>query len=192
MITYPHFIKGYIESNLHIYKIIACILIVGTYFPLVCYEFFRRRFPVNLIFFSMYTIGISLFSALFLLPPYPEHTFYAHGLSSLICITLTVFAFQTKIDFTSTISYVLVAILVFIFMSIFAIIFYGYLIRLLVSTTGVIIFTFSLIYDTQLMISGEHEYAITPDEYLMSAISMYVDFFYIFLHVFGLVGSHSK
>lgn len=189
IVTYHGALNYYIQSNLLSVKVFAYLITTSTYCPLICSESIRRNSPANIIFFLIFTFGISLLLAIIALPSYPEHTFYALSLTVLICITLTIFAFQTKIELTTMVSFLVVAIIVLICVIIIYIIFPGYIIRLILSTALVILFSFCLVFDTKLMINGEHEYSITPDDYIMGALSIYVDIVFIFLFILGFAGA---
>lgn len=48
-----------------------------------------------------------------------------------------------------------------------------------------------LIFDTQLMVGGRHKFAITPEEYIFAALTLYVDVIMLFLYILEIV-SHAS
>lgn len=186
MATYYDPFKEYIDTHTTLITIIGVGSTIGTMIPLVCCEYSRRIFPLNFILFFLFTFGMSCILALYVSRIYPVHVLYAIGLTTLICFTLTIFAFQTKIDFTVMGGVLLVALTVLLFLSIIAIFFPGNLIRLIISAAGAILFSIHLIYDTQRMIGGKHKYSISPDEHLLAALAIYLDIINIFVHILGL------
>ena len=74
---------------------------------------------------------------------------------------------------------------------------------------GAILFSFYLVYDTQMMMGGSHKYSISPEEYVFaggkhckmlilildkncsvfSALALYLDIINIFLYVLRFVGA---
>ena len=75
---------------------------------------------------------------------------------------------------------------------------------------GAILFSFYLVYDTQMMMGGSHKYSISPEEYVfaggkhckmlilildencmfhISALALYLDIINIFLYVLRFVGA---
>lgn len=51
----------------------------------------------------------------------------------------------------------------------------------LIVLTGALLFSFYLIYDTQLMMGGNHKYSISPEEYVFASLNIYLDIIMIFL-----------
>ena len=54
---------------------------------------------------------------------------------------------------------------------------------------GAILFSFYLVYDTQMMMGGDHKYSISPEEYVFAALALYLDIINIFLYVLRFVGA---
>ncbi|MCJ8732950.1 hypothetical protein PDJAM_G00217310 [Pangasius djambal] len=147
-----------------------------TYLVLVCCEQARRRFPQNLILLFIFTLAMSYMAGT--ISSYYETTavFLAVGITALVCIVVTVFSFQTKVDFTScTGLFCVLGIVVFITGIITAI---------------VLSFQYFLAYDTQLLL-GNRAYSLSPEEYVFGALSLYTDIIQIFLFLLQITGSSS-
>jgi len=113
----------------------------------------------------------------------------AVGITAAVCLGLTVFAFQTKIDFTGLHSVLFVAVLILIIFGIIAMIWKEKIITLVYAALGALIFSLYLIYDTQMMIGGKHKYSISPEEYIFAALSLYLDVINIFLYILTIIGA---
>ena len=48
---------------------------------------------------------------------------------------------------------------------------------------GAILFSFYLVYDTQMMMGGDHKYSISPEEYVFAALALYLDIINLFLYI---------
>lgn len=48
-----------------------------------------------------------------------------------------------------------------------------------------------LIFDTQLLVGGRHKFAITPEEYIFAALTLYVDVIMLFLYILEIVSRAS-
>lgn len=48
-----------------------------------------------------------------------------------------------------------------------------------------------LIFDTQLMVGGRHKFAITPEEYIFAALTLYMDVIMLFLYILEIVSRAS-
>ena len=60
------------------------------------------------------------------------------------------------------------------------------------ASLGALIFCFYLIFDTQLMIGGKHKYSISPEEYIVAALNLYLDIINLFLYILMIVGGGRK
>lgn len=49
-----------------------------------------------------------------------------------------------------------------------------------------------LVFDTQMMLGGNHKYSVSPEEYIFAALSLYVDIVNLFLMILQIVGYANK
>merc|ERR550519_1264995 len=119
-----------------------------------------------------------------------EAILIAVGITAGVTLGLTLFAFQTKIDFTACggmlcalLMILMVAgiILSFTGLSKAAMIGYG--------SAGALIFSLYIIYDTQLMMGGKHKYSVSPEEYVFASLNLYLDVINLFLYILRIVGA---
>jgi len=61
--------------------------------------------------------------------------------------------------------------------------------HMVLAGVGALIFSVYLVYDTQLMIGGNHKMSISPEEYIFAALNIYMDVIMIFLYILRLLGS---
>lgn len=113
----------------------------------------------------------------------------AIGITAAVCLGLTLFAFQTKWDFTVMGGVLFVALIVFMIFGIVAIFLPGKTMTLVYSSLGALLFSFYLIYDTQLIIGGKHKYSISPEEYIFAALNLYLDVINIFIYILSILGA---
>lgn len=156
--------------------------------PLCCGEV-RRKFPYNLILLCFYTLGVTMPLSVVAANTPPELIVIAIGITVIISFSLTLFAFQTKYDFTGWGVYLYIGLLVVLIFGVLGLFIgggdntYG----LVYSGVVVLLFSFHLIYDTQLMIGGKHKYSISPEEYMFAALSIYADIIQIFIQVLQIL-----
>lgn len=144
-------------------------------------EFYLRIISIPnifLLFFNKRILFIFLFQVLM-----------AVGITAAVCLTLTIFAMQTKYDFTMMGGVLLVAMVVFIIFGIVAMFLPGKIMTLVYGSCGALLFSIYLIYDTQLMMGGEHKYSISPEEYIFAALNLYLDIVNIFLYILTIIGA---
>jgi len=63
------------------------------------------------------------------------------------------------------------------------------IITLVYASIGALLFSVYLIYDTQLMMGGEHKYSISPEEYIFAALNLYLDIINIFMYILTIIGA---
>ncbi|XP_041987448.1 protein lifeguard 2-like isoform X2 [Aricia agestis] len=156
---------------------------------MLCTEL-RRVAPWNFIFLAIFTVTQGIIVGILAIYCGKDEVLLAFGITAAVVLALTLFAFQTKWDFT-TIGGGLLATLVvlIIFSSIAAFMPYYRTMNLLYCGIGVILFSFYIIYDTQLMIGGEHKYSVSPEEYIFAALTLYLDILNLFIYILRLLRS---
>ncbi|XP_057707841.1 protein lifeguard 3-like [Corythoichthys intestinalis] len=183
VIRYP----GIYWASLVVYFMVYCILL--------CCKEPRRRFPWNLVLLGVFTVALSYMSGTISSYYETKAVFLAMGITAVVCITVTVFCFQTKVDFTSCGGFLsIAAILLAIIGAVTAIVlFFHYVpwLHMLYAAIGAIIYTLFLVYNTQLLI-GNRELAISPEEYVYGALSLYIDIVHIFLFILQISGSATE
>ena len=111
----------------------------------------------------------------------------AVGICAVVCLGLTIFAFQTKWDFTAYGGVMFVCLIVLTLFGFLAMIYPGGIVRLMYSALGALMFSFYLVYDTQLMLGGNHKFSISPEEYIFAALSIYLDIIQMFMHILVMI-----
>jgi len=53
---------------------------------------------------------------------------------------------------------------------------------------GVLLFTFFIVFDTQMIIGGNHKVQFSIDDYCFAALNLYLDIINLFLHILALLG----
>ncbi|EFN88629.1 Glutamate [NMDA] receptor-associated protein 1 [Harpegnathos saltator] len=156
---------------------------------MACCTNVRRKAPMNFIFLFLFTVAEAFLLATAASSYEPDAVMLAVGITAAICLGLTIFAFQTKIDFTGLSTVLFVAVLVLLIFGIIAMIWHGKIMTLVYASLGALIFSLYLIYDTQMMIGGKHKYSISPEEYIFAALSLYLDVINIFIYILTIIGA---
>lgn len=180
--------QQFIEENPAL-KWIAIIIIFSTIISLMCCQSLSRQIPINYILLIIFTLAESYMIAVYTSFFYPELVCIALGLTALVSFSLSLFALQTKIDFTVFGGFLFVVLIVFTVVVIVAMFFPGKLIQLIISSIGVILFSLYLIYDTQLMVGGDHKYSISPGDYILATLALYLDIINIFIYILGIIAA---
>jgi len=156
---------------------------------MVCCEGPRRKAPMNYIFLGIFTAAEGFMLGTLTVKFETESIWIAIVITVGVTLGLTIFAFQTKIDFTACGGMLCALLMAFIIAGFFMAFmprtkwtFIGY------GAVGALIFSLYIIYDTQLMMGGKHKYSLDPEEYVFAALNIYLDVINLFLYILMIVG----
>jgi protein lifeguard len=168
---------------------IAVAVMFGTMLAMACCGSVRRKAPMNFVFLALFTLAESFLMATAASTYRAEEVVLAVGITAAVCLGLTLFAFQTRWDFTVLGGALFAAALVLMLFGIISMFFPGKTITLVYASAGAFIFSLYLIYDTQMMMGGKHKYSISPEEYIFAALNLYLDIVQIFMHILTIIGA---
>jgi len=182
-------VKTYVQRNLWVYYSSMAVMFVCL-IAMACCDSVRRKFPTNFIFLGIFTFceGVMLgtISSFYDV----DAVLMAVGITAGVTFCLTIFAFQTKIDFTVCGGMLCAVLVIFIIAGImmafigqnkWTMIGYG--------SVGALIFSLYIVYDTQLMMGGKHKYSLSPEEYIFAALNIYLDVINLFLYILMIIGA---
>ncbi|XP_061465256.1 protein lifeguard 3-like [Rhineura floridana] len=184
-------VSSFVRRNVAVYYVSYAVFFV-TYLVLVCCEGPRRRFPWNLILLTVFTLAMGFMTGTIASMYNTKAVLLAMLITAIVAIIVTIFCFQTKVDFTSCAGlFCVLGIVVMVTGIITAIVLafkYIYWLHMLYAAIGAIAFTLFLAYDTQLVL-GNRKHTISPEEYVYGALKIYTDIVYIFTFLLQIVGS---
>ncbi|KAM6977981.1 fas apoptotic inhibitory molecule 2b [Aplochiton taeniatus] len=191
LFTFCDPVRIYIQSNPGWYWASYAVFFV-TYLVLSCCSAPRRLFPWNLILLAIFTLSLSYMTGMLSSYYNTKSVIMCLGITTLVCLTVTVFSFQTKIDVTSYQGVLLIFCMVmFIAGLVLAFVLpYGCLpwMHAVYGALGAILFTMFLAFDTQLLM-GNKRYSMSPEEYVFATLNIYLDVVYIFSFFLQLFGT---
>lgn len=164
---------------------LACVI------ALVCVGELRRKAPYNFLFLGVFTLCEGYLLGAIATVYDTDIVLMAMGLTVAVSVATTLFACQTRYDFTTLGSTLFAALFVLLFFGLSMIWFYDRVTHMLYAAAGALIFTLYIAYDTQLIIGGK-KYAISPEEYIFAALSLYLDVVNLFLFILQLVGGGGR
>ncbi|XP_017868213.1 PREDICTED: protein lifeguard 1 isoform X2 [Drosophila arizonae] len=185
--TFSSAAQGWVERNPALLWIALAVLIV-TMISMACCESVRRKTPLNFIFLFLFTLAESFLLGMIAGQYKAEEVLMAVGITASVSLGLTIFALQTKYDFTMCGGVLVACLVVFVIFGIVAICVPGQIIGLVYASLGALLFSVYLVYDTQLMLGGNHKYAISPEEYIFAALNLYLDIINIFMYILTIIG----
>uniref|UniRef100_A0A3P8NH58 Protein lifeguard 2 n=1 Tax=Astatotilapia calliptera TaxID=8154 RepID=A0A3P8NH58_ASTCA len=153
---------------------------------------FWRQFPWNIILLVLFVSNIENVYVC------ASSSFYntksvvlCLGITALVCLSVTIFSFQSKIDVTSCqgVLFSLCMVMLICAIAISVVVPFGYVpwLHATYAVIGAILFTLFLAFDTQMLL-GNKRYAISPEEYIFATLSLYLDIIYLFSFLLQLTG----
>ncbi|KAJ0178100.1 hypothetical protein K1T71_005923 [Dendrolimus kikuchii] len=162
----------------------VCLIVMA------CCENVRRQAPMNFIFLAIFTLAESFLLGITSSVHDINAVMMAVGITAAVCLALTLFAFQTKWDFTGMGGALLCAAVILMLFGIIAIFLpKNQIVTLVYASLGALIFSLYLVYDTQLMMGGKHKYSVSPEEYIFAALNLYLDIVNIFLYILTIISA---
>ncbi|KAJ4930740.1 hypothetical protein JOQ06_025048 [Pogonophryne albipinna] len=169
------------------YVMMATVLVLIL--VLSCCDNLRRQVPLNFIALGLFTVAEGLMLGSVSAYYNADAVLWAVGATALVSFSLTVFAMQTKWDFTGLNgSLWVLAWTLFSFALLCGILRSQYL-YILYACLGTLLFSLYLVFDTQLILGGKHrKYEVSPEEYVFAALNLYLDIVSLFLLLLQLIG----
>lgn len=148
-----------------------------------------RKVPINYFLLSLLTVSISYLVGFFTIFFSPKQIILAAVLTLTLTIVLTIYAFTTKRDITmyGAAKWMSGWVLIMASFLFFWLDFPGNENYTVFRTfTGVIIYGFYLVYNTQTMMGGKG-YEFSVDDYVLAAMRIYVDIIVLFLRILKIL-----
>ncbi|KFA53944.1 hypothetical protein S40293_01767 [Stachybotrys chartarum IBT 40293] len=172
--------KSWIQS--HPAVLISAMVFMGLTF------WKRKSYPTNLLFLSLFTLTEAYSISVIVSFYKTSIVLNAVVLTAGIFVFLTLFACQTKYDFTSWMPYLFGALwglILFGFMSMFLP--YSSTGELIYGGLAALVFSAYILVDTQLIMRHHH-----VEEEIAAAISLYLDIINLFLAILRILNSQSN
>mmetsp|Transcript_144344 Transcript_144344/g.350468 ORF Transcript_144344/g.350468 Transcript_144344/m.350468 type:complete len:273 (+) Transcript_144344:105-923(+) len=156
-----------------------------------------RTFPFNYAFLAIVTLGMSVMVGFTTVLYTTESVLLALGATAGVFLLLTAYACLTKTDFTGIGPYLFAGLLCLSLFSFGMMLFswftgsslMGSAIHKAYACAGVLLFVFYIIYDTQLIVGGQHKsHQHSVDDYVLATIDLYLDIINLFMFLLEMMG----
>lgn len=176
--------KSWIQSN----SWMMWISLIGAIGFMLLTFWKRKSYPMNIAFLTGFT-ALEAYSISVITSFYESRIVLQALILTLgIFVALTLFACQTKYDFTSWIPYLFGALWVLIIFGFMAMFFPGgKTIELVYGVVAALIFSGYILVDTQLVMRH-----YSPEEEIAAAISLYLDILNLFLAILRILNSQNN
>ena len=183
------FMKSEMGKVLYLVSLVGLIIIMSI---MLCCQDGLRKFPSNYIYLSTFTMCMSYQLGMITVFCNTQILIQAIGITGLITITLTIYAFQTSYDFTDKGGYLISCLIGVILIGVINVFVMNHVLQIIYAGLGAIIFSCFIVYDTQLIIGGKHnKYSYNVDDYVFAAISIYLDVINLFIYFLDLLSNRN-
>ena len=178
--------QEYLLTSHTIYGLCCLISLICLLLPL-CSSKIYQSFPTNYIVMTIFTLSYSWIIAAFTCLYTFNSVMTALFLTLVTVVTLTIYAWKTKKDYSISGGALIVSLVLLIFSSIiFAFIGVPFF-NMLITYLSLILFSVYLIYDTQLL-CGKGRVKFSEDDYILAAINIYLDIVILFTKILSIFG----
>lgn len=175
------FILSYIGIGINITCLIGLLILI---FILCCNYKLLKVYPNNYMYLLLFTIFTSLLFATATAYYSTKILLFAILITSLITIVLSIYACQTKVDYTNSGGYLLSLFIGLILIGCINLFIKNQILESIYAGLGAIIFSCYIVYDTQLIVGGFHrKYEFDIDDEVLGTISIYLDIINLFLYL---------
>ncbi|XP_057653130.1 protein lifeguard 3-like [Diorhabda carinulata] len=188
--VYVNPIKYFILTNFVLY-LISSILMLVLLMSMACFVPLRRKFPLNFFLLFLFSLCFSYTTATAACFYSEETVLYAVGGTAIITALITLIAYSNIFDITNCGFILCMAGVVMAVFGVIALIVYlitgSETMYLVYAFLCVLLFTVYLLYDTQQILGGGRV-ALSPEEYILGALTLYVDILMIFNYLLLILG----
>lgn len=184
-----------VQSNESLIQVMLIGSLVITLAMVCCCSGALKTYPYNYVFILIISVLYGIIIGCVAMQYQAQSVILAAGITSGIFFALTCYACFTKTDFTGFGIYLhcaLYGLILMSFMGFFIMMFFpgAYdTFRMIKAGFGAILFSFFIIYDTQLIMGGKHaKQQFSIDDYALAALNLYLDIINLFMYMLQLMG----
>mmetsp|Transcript_45520 Transcript_45520/g.131863 ORF Transcript_45520/g.131863 Transcript_45520/m.131863 type:complete len:268 (+) Transcript_45520:104-907(+) len=175
----------------------SCMMSLGLTCVFACCPEAMRRSPLNYGLLGLLTVAEGILVGFACLQYTLGSVVLCAGLTSLVVLGLSLYALRTKNDVTSFGPYLVCALMVLcgtgLMMTMVASLGLTHnpmfsAMQILYAAGGALVFSMFIVYDTQMIMGGNHQHEFSVDDYAMAAICLYLDIIQLFLSLLRLLG----
>ncbi|CAD7963726.1 unnamed protein product [Amoebophrya sp. A120] len=151
-----------------------------------------RRYPSNYLCLMVFTILESVLVGFVVSAYNTQSVILVFLLTCTIFGLLSCYAMCTDTDFTGMGTYLFAFLAGLCVMSLVLMFFPGPEVDKFQAGIGAVLFSFYIIYDTQLIMGGKHKVQFSIDDYVFAALNIYMDILNLFLDLLRILGENSN
>ncbi|XP_050516004.1 protein lifeguard 2-like [Diabrotica virgifera virgifera] len=161
--------------------------LVGLLILLSCSVPMRRHYPLNAILLLIFTLAFTYTMAYVACQYSDKAVLYATGGTAIVCSSIMILAWLNFFDITTWKFFLMAAFLIVILVGVVMTVIFSFVggsqvFSIIFGLVMTVFFSIYLLYDTQKLLGGGR-IALSEEEYILGAISLYVDIMLIFNYI---------
>ncbi|XP_038045560.1 protein lifeguard 4-like [Patiria miniata] len=181
---YTDGVKAYVQKS----QGMLVTAYVSSIFLLLALFVKRRDSPINMILLGLFTF-VEAYSVGTIVTFYNKAVvLQAFTLTMVVTLSLTAYTMQSKKDFSSWGAGLYSALLILILSGLLHIFLpHSDAVEFLLAVFGAILFCAFIVFDVHMMM-----HKLSPEEYILASINLYLDILNLFLHILRILGEAQK
>ncbi|GMH44080.1 hypothetical protein BSKO_12014 [Bryopsis sp. KO-2023] len=179
-------LQEYLKENMWVFWAswvsALAILIFGA-----CNYSMLRQHPMNMLFLFSFTALCATMVASVIARYDSEVVLLTFIVATGLVFALVMMASRASFDITNWGGMLFAFLLVLMVTSIVGVFWVNSIFKIVFSAIGAVVFSIYLVYDVQMLL-GDKKRALNPDDYILGAITIYLDIINIFLYLLSLIG----
>lgn len=156
-------------------------------FALSCFPSVAKTYPGNIACLGLFTIFESILVGSIASTYTTDSVVKALVATVVMTLALTLYAWQTRVDFTAMGGVMLCLLIGVLMFGIWTAIFPSQVGQTAYCAAMAVLFAVFIVYDTQMIIGGKHHsHAFQTDEWVFAALNVYIDIIQLFLQLLRL------
>jgi len=160
---------------------------LGSFVLIFALMFKSRQTPHNYILLALFTICESILVGNIVILYEVSSVITAFLLTAAVTVSLTVYTFQSKRDFSSWGAGLFSVLWVLILAGFIQMFFPSPMMDMAIAIGGSILFSLFIIFDTHMIM-----HKVSPEDYIHAAVNLYLDILNLFLHILRAIGEAKK
>ena len=178
--------KELLMTSISYYWICFITSIVCLLLPIIIPKLYQIV-PINYIILTIFTLSYSWIIGARVCEYTFSNVMSALFLTFVTVLALSIYAFITKNDYTIFGGTLFVCLVLLIFFPLMLFIVEIPFFNLIMTISSLILFSIYLLYDTQLL-CGKGRHKFSEDDYILAAISIYLDIVILFIKILSIFG----
>ena len=168
--------------------VVSILGLFGMIIMMMCNYTIVKHYPSNYIYLVAFTLCTSYQLSVVTSTYATQIVWMALAITASVTSCLTMYACQTRYDFTDAGGYLVAALVALLMFGLINLFLQNQFMQSIYAALSALLFSCFIVYDTQLIVGGKHnKYRYSIDDYVLAAISIYMDVVNLFVSILDIL-----